>query len=50
VTVVEKFDRILQKEDEDVVFLLQRGSSSPKASNFARTKITSVEPRRAAAR
>jgi pyruvate/2-oxoglutarate dehydrogenase complex dihydrolipoamide dehydrogenase (E3) component len=46
VTVVEKFDRILQKEDEDVVFLLQRLLESEGVEFRLRTEITSVEPRR----
>jgi pyruvate/2-oxoglutarate dehydrogenase complex dihydrolipoamide dehydrogenase (E3) component len=46
VTVVEKSDRILQKEDEDVVFLLQRLLESEGVEFRLRTKITSVEPHR----
>src|SRR5258706_789624 len=46
VTVVEKSDRILQKEDEDVVFLLQRLLESEGVEFRLKTEITRVEPRR----
>jgi pyruvate/2-oxoglutarate dehydrogenase complex dihydrolipoamide dehydrogenase (E3) component len=49
VTVVEKSDRILQKEDEDVVFLLQRLLESEGVEFRLTTEITRIEPRRGGA-
>jgi len=46
VTVVEKSDRILQREDEDVVFLLQRLLESEGVEFRLKSEIIRVEPRR----
>ncbi len=46
VTVVEKSDRILRREDEDIVFLLQRLLESEGVEFRLKTEITRIEPRR----
>jgi pyruvate/2-oxoglutarate dehydrogenase complex dihydrolipoamide dehydrogenase (E3) component len=50
VTVIEKSDQILQREDEDVVFLLQSLLESEGIEFRLKTDITRIEPRRDSAR
>jgi pyruvate/2-oxoglutarate dehydrogenase complex dihydrolipoamide dehydrogenase (E3) component len=49
VTVIEKFDQILKREDEDIVSLLQHLLESEGIEFRLKTDITRIEPRRGGA-